>query len=55
MRLADSTDDPVEKTRSGLLQVCVNGAWGAVCSDAQFGFAEMAVACSNMGFSEKGM
>ncbi|CAI8021725.1 Fibrillin-2 [Geodia barretti] len=51
MRLADFTDSPEGATRSGQLQVCVNGAWGAVCSDTQFGYAEMVVACSHMGFS----
>lgn len=54
MRLADFTDDPARNLRSGQLQVCVNGAWGAVCSDTQFGYAEMAVACSHMGFSATG-
>ena len=56
MRLAQFTDDSVQHTRSGQLQVCVAGAWGAVCDDTQFGFAEMIVACSHiMGFSETGM
>ena len=54
MRLADYTDSPEGSTRSGQLQVCVNEAWGAVCSDPQFGYAEMAVACSHMGFSTTG-
>ena len=56
MRLAQFTDDSVQHTRSGQLQVCVAGAWGAVCDDTQFGFAEMIVACSHiMGFSETGI
>lgn len=55
IRLADYIDDPVANTRSGQLQVCVNGAWGAICSDNYFGYVEMAVACRHMNFSDKGV
>ena len=55
MRLNDFVDDPFEHTRQGLLQICVNNAWGAVCSDIQFGITEMAVACKSMGFSDQGI
>ena len=35
--------------REGRLEVCVNNAWGAVCSDDRFGVAEAYVACNQVG------
>ena len=55
MRLEEASDDVEEGTREGQLQVCINHAWGGVCSDVQFGYTEMAIACRHMGFSEQGM
>ena len=55
IRLVDSIDDVVSNTRQGTLQVCLNNAWGGVCSDIQFGDTEMAVACRHMGFSTQGI
>ena len=49
MRLANFTDDPDEATREGTLQICINSAWGAVCSDPRFGLTEAQVACQQAG------
>lgn len=54
MRLLEYTDDISDHTRQGQLQICINNAWGGVCSDVQFGYTEMAVACKHMGFSYQG-
>ena len=51
MRLADPSVDEVGYTKEGTLEVCINNAWGGVCSDIQFGNTEMAVACRHIGFS----
>ena len=55
IRLASYTDNHVQFTRHGALQICINRAWGGVCSDIYFGDTEMAVVCREMGFSNKGM
>ena len=55
IRLASYTDNHDQFTRHGALQICINRAWGAVCSDIYFGDTEMAVICRQMGFSDKGM
>ena len=47
VRLADFTDD--QTSRQGTLQICINNAWGAVCSDPRFGVAEAQVACQQAG------
>ena len=47
MRLAEFTDD--QTSRQGTLQICINNAWGAVCSDPRFGVAEAQVACQQAG------
>ena len=49
VRLANFTDDPDEATREGTLQICINSAWGAVCSDPRFGLTEAQVACQQAG------
>ena len=49
MRLANFSDDPDEATRQGILQICINSAWGAVCSDDPFGLSEVQVACQQAG------
>ena len=47
VRLAEFTDD--QTSRQGTLQICINNAWGAVCSDPRFGVAEAQVACQQAG------
>ena len=55
IRLVNYSDDLESDTRHGTLQVCLNNAWGGVCSDIQFGNTEMAVACRHMGFLNQGI
>ena len=47
VRLASFTDD--QTSRQGTLQICINNAWGGVCSDPRFGVAEAQVACQQAG------
>ena len=49
VRLANFTDDPDEATREGTLQICINNAWGTVCSDPRFALTEAQVACQQAG------
>ena len=53
VRLADSTPDPIDNTRRGTLQICINNAWGAVCHDDLFGVADARVACQQAGGYER--
>ena len=39
--------------REGRVEVCINNAWGTVCSD-QFGFKDAIVTCAHMNFSAEG-
>ena len=39
--------------REGRVEVCINNAWGTVCSD-QFGFEDAIVTCTQMNFSSEG-
>lgn len=36
---------------SGRLEVYLNGSWGTICDDADFGWAEATVACQQLGWS----
>ena len=47
VRLAAFTDG--DTSRQGTLQICINSAWGGVCSDPRFGVAEAQVACQQAG------
>ena len=53
LQLADSTVDPMQNTRKGTPQICINNAWGAVCHDDLFGVADARVACQQAGGYEK--
>ena len=55
MRLANFTDDPDEATREGTMQICINNAWGAVCSDDPFDTTDAEVFCDELkGFQRDG-
>ena len=55
VRLANFTDDPDEATREGTMQICINNAWGAVCSDDPFDTTDAEVFCDElMGFQRDG-
>ena len=52
-RLAQSTTDPAQNTRTGTLQICLNNAWGWVCSDNLFSIRDAEVACQHAGGYER--
>ena len=55
MRLANFTDDPDEATRQGTMQICINSAWGTVCSDDLFDMTDAEVFCEELeGFQRHG-
>ena len=55
VRLANFTDDPDEATRQGTLQICINSAWGTVCSDDTFDMTDAEVFCEELvGFQREG-
>ena len=55
VRLDNSTDDPDEATRQGTLQICINSAWGTVCSDYFFDTTDAEVFCEQLeGFQRGG-
>ena len=36
---------------SGRLEVFINGRWGTICNDADFGLPETTVACQQLGWN----
>ena len=55
VRLANFTEDPDEATREGTMQICINNAWGAVCSDDTFDTRDAEVFCEKLpGFQREG-
>ena len=55
VRLTNFTDDPEERSRQGILQICINNAWGTVCSDNYFDNADAEVFCDKLvGFNAMG-
>ena len=53
LQLANSTDDPLQNTTRGTLQICINHAWGGVCNDDLFGIDDAQVACQQAGGYER--
>ena len=53
LQLANSTDDPLHNTTRGILQICINHAWGGVCNDDLFGIVDARVACQQAGGYER--
>ena len=54
VRLANFTDDPDETTREGILQICINNAWGTVCSDDLYDTTDAEVFCGQLEGFQKG-
>ena len=55
VRLANFTDNPDEATREGTMQICINNAWGTVCSDDLFDTTDAEVFCEQLeGFQRGG-
>ena len=56
VRFVDFTDNPEEDSRQGTIQICINNAWGSVCSDALFDNTDVAVFCGQLGgFTSEGI
>ena len=56
VRLTDFSDNSEEDSRQGTIQICVNNAWGSVCSDHFFDNTDAAVFCGQLpGFKAIGM
>ena len=54
LRLAGGSDNAVDGTRVGRVEICVNNAWGSVCNTS-FGLPDARVACAQTGaFSREG-
>lgn len=55
MRFINYTDIAEEGSRQGTLQICINNAWGTVCSDEHFGTTDAEVFCEQLeGFNKTG-
>ena len=55
VRFINYTDIAEEGSRQGTLQICINNAWGTVCSDEHFGTTDAEVFCEQLeGFNKTG-
>ena len=55
VELTDFTDNSEEGSRQGVLQICINNAWGTVCSDNYFDNTDAEVFCNTLvGFNATG-
>ena len=55
VRFMNFTDILHENSRQGTLQICVNNAWGTVCSDNHFDSTDAEVFCGQLeGFNRTG-
>ena len=55
VRFTDFTNSSEEDSRQGTIQICVNHAWGSVCSDDFFDNTDAAVFCKQLiGFTANG-
>ena len=56
VRLTNFTDDTDENSRQGTMQICINSAWGDVCSDNFFDTTDAEVFCEQLdGFNRTGL
>ena len=56
VRLTDIFDNLEEDSRQGTIQICVNNAWGSVCSDHFFDNTDATVFCGQIpGFKTSGI
>jgi hypothetical protein len=55
VRFSNSSDNSDEGSRQGTLQLCINNAWGTVCSDNLFDNTDAGVFCDKLeGFTSDG-
>ena len=55
VKLLNFTDNSEEGSRQGILQICINNAWGTICSDNYFDGMDAKVFCDNLvGFNGTG-
>ena len=55
VKLTDFSDNSEEDSRQGTIQICVNNAWGSVCSDHFFDNTDASVFCGQLpGFTRNG-
>ena len=56
VQLINFTDNSEEGSRQGILQICINNAWGTVCSDNYFDSTDAKVFCDILvGFNATGL
>ena len=56
VRFVDLSNNAEEDSRQGTIQICVNNAWGSVCSDNIFDDIDAEIFCDQLpGFSGNGM
>lgn len=54
LQLSNQSDDDVELTRSGRVELCLNNAWGTVCGTS-FSVPDVLVTCNQLiGFQREG-
>ncbi len=55
IKLSDFTDNELNGTREGRVEICLNNAWGTVCNRS-FDEMDAITACSNLeGFKSQGI
>lgn len=55
VRFTNFSDNITEDSRQGIIQICINNAWGSVCNDNLFDATDAAVFCNQLeGFSGMG-
>ena len=55
VKLTNFTNDVDEGSRQGILQICINNAWGTICGDNFFDNADAEVFCNSLlGFNSSG-
>ena len=55
VKVINFTDSIEEGSRQGVLQICINNAWGTICSDNYFGKTDAEVFCNLLvGFNSSG-